>query len=107
MKRVIYLLFSFLVIQSQSVSSSSDLFIPLQRSLDIVLSSNSFHTAKVEDSFGFDIGVSHQFVKFPDFGKNLYLDDKKIDVLNMRTVRAGIDLPIYLQFWDSYHITVF
>lgn len=97
MKRLLILIIPLFFVNAQSLSSTSKLFVPLQRSFDILLSSNSFNSAKIEDSFGFDLGISHQIVQFPKFDDFLHIDNKKVDVINLRTIRASVDLPIYIQ----------
>jgi hypothetical protein len=97
MKNICLSIFFGIILKAQIVTTTPEIYQPLQRAFDIILSSNSFHSAKVEKSFGFDIGVAHHYVQLPNELSNFEFDGKVIDAVNMRTLRATMDLPIYVQ----------
>lgn len=85
----------FISFSQTTIQADRDLFVPMQRSWDLLINSNSFHTAKVGNSFGFELSTSQQEVMFDN--ASYTLGDHRLSSFRMRSLRSSITLPIYLQ----------
>ncbi|MCB0278552.1 MAG: hypothetical protein KDD94_03570 [Calditrichaeota bacterium] len=97
MKILIFFVCLIYLINGQTTTLDTRIYRTLQKSMDIVLTANSYHSAEISDRFRFSILGNFTQIDIKGNLANIDFGNGKLKRIEYKTLHAFVDLPVHIQ----------